>query len=504
MRFTTTEFLNIEKLLLDQDNYRFGVANNQEDCIDLIYQDSPDSFDNLLKDMVTNNIGDYLLVYVDENNQHIILDGNRRASILKIINDPSLAPSKKTREIIDNIDKKSLPFDLKRIGCFVSTNKEDILKTVYERHAAGKGLSRIHWSAFATAKFRYDSNIEDSTDWRAIAVLLHIISINDRANSYVKSQKFSFEVFKRLIRHAYVNNYIHFEVFNDEKMILNSESNFFDDAISLANTFLEIMQNNEVSLSRNKNYASEAFLTEYFNHKFKKVTTAKPPRKKRNKATPATTSINSHSEDPPKPQIIQESESLLIDIPTTSLDEISQSEETQTSNNIHSLQPLPEPQINLPFIEDTPKLEIMEPILLIDENADLINALNQLSIQKYSLLYKSLTQLNIKKHAIVAVIAVWSFLDSLPRVADWVGTDFTGYYNNHIKNLIGSKEQQTTVRHALTWLSNEGNCNKHSADYVTLDHKEFIKHFNNIQTFISKIITKVILPNKNVAKTGNF
>ncbi|MHA3052567.1 hypothetical protein [Acinetobacter sp. ANC 4640] len=473
MRFKTTKFFKVQDLTLDQENYRFGIANTQKECIELIYKDSPDSFENLLNDMITNNIGDYPLVYINPKNENIVLDGNRRVSILKIINDVSLAPSTKIKDIVEKIDKKSLPFDLNNIGCFVSRDKNEILKTVYERHAAGKGISRIHWSAFATAKFRYDSKIED-TDWRAIAILLHVISIDVKSNTFVNSPRFSFEVFKRLVRHGYNNGYIHFNVFNEDKMILNSESKYFDTTILLINEFIKSMDNNEVNLSRGDNYASDSFLKEYFAYKFSKITTEKPPRRRRKK-----------EEDKP----------ITYEVSSTSTDAqpVTQSQSKKNPNEIKTSS-LPASQSTLPFIEKKPKLEIPDIPSFIAESPELIGAINSLSVQKFSLLYQSLTQLNIRKHAIIAVVATWSFLDSLPRLANWNGTDFTAYYNNHIKSFTESKEQQTAIRHSLTWLSNEGNCNKHSGQYVTLDHKEFVKHFNNIQVFLSQVIIKSIKP----------
>lgn len=477
MRFNTTKFFKISELLLDQENYRFGLARTQKECIELIYRDGPSNFENLLNDILTNNIGDYPLVFTNENGENIVLDGNRRVSILKVINDPSLSPSKRITDIINKIDTSALPFNLNRIGCFVSKDKQEILKTVYERHAAGKGISRINWSAFATAKFRYDAKIDDA-DWRAIAILLHVIAIDKESNDCVQSPRFSFEVFKRLIRHAYINNYLHFEVFNDEKAILNSESSYFSKAVDVVKEFIKAIDNNEVGLSRGKNYASEAFLTEFFSYRFHKVTIEKPPKRRKKHAVEIIT-----------PTPVEEPKFPLKN-------PLSEPDQTKGKN--------PPPQILLPFIEPKPKLEIPDIPSLIEENSDLINALNQLSVHKFSLLYKSLTELNTKKHPIIAVVAAWSFLDSLPRLSGWVGTDFTGFYNNYTKTLGGTKEQQTAIRHALKWISDEGNCNKHSSQYVTLESKEFVKHFNNIQLFLSSIITQTIIPALNVSKVSDL
>ncbi|MDM1279058.1 hypothetical protein HXZ65_12475 [Acinetobacter indicus] len=487
MRFNETVFYSINDLKLDEENYRFGLAKNQQECIDLIYKDSPESFENLLNDIINNNIGDYPLVFINANNENIVLDGNRRVSVLKIINDPSLAPTKKLTEYLNSIDKDKLPFDLDKIGCFVSRDKQEILKTVYERHAAGRGISRIQWSAFATAKFRYDAEIEDN-DWRAISILLHLISIDEPANELIKKSNFSFEVFRRMIRHAYQNGYLHYEIFNEDKNVIIPDSEYLAKGLDLVRKIIKVIDNGEVGLSRGKNnYASDDYLTQYFTHHFIKMTEIKPPRKKRR---PKVSKITKPTSEPIS--AIEEPSNSNIEIGTNT----SEPEQNLTIESPVNI-PSPPPQMSLPLSGSTPILNIIEPPTLIDTNHQLIHALNKLSVQKFNLLYQSISQLNIKKHAILAVVATWAFLDSLPRVAGWTGTDFTSYYNNYIKNLIPPKESQADIRHSISWIFSEGNCNKHSSQYVTLDHKEFIKHFNNIQYFIAKIIEEKIIPEKN-------
>lgn len=518
MRFKDTVFFNIDDLLLDEENYRFGVAKNQRECIELIYKDSPESFENLLNDLIANNIGDYPLVYINSQNKNIVLDGNRRVSILKIIKDPKLAPNKKITDILANLDKKNLPFDLNKIGCFVSKNKHKILKTVYERHAAGKGISRIQWSAFATAKFRYDTEIKDN-DWRAIAILLYVISIDESINLLVKKPNFSFEVFRRMIRNAYLNGYIHFEIFNDEKNIIIPESEYLSSAIELIKKVVKAIDNGEVGLSRGKNYASDDFVSKYFLYHFDKITDVKPPRKKRKNLTlkPETNTSNTNlsTNNQVTHKLAQTNDSSVINIASITQGLSKEDLSDDKSADFDSMSAVPpsttgnhevgipnsdaSTQINLPLNDSIPTLEIVESSYFIESNPELINSLNKLSVQKFSLLYQSLIQLNIRKFPILAVIATWSFLDSLPRVGGWEGNDFTSYYNNHIKILIAQKELQTDVRHSISWLFLEGNCNKHSSKYITLDYKEFIKHFNNIQTFLSRIIDQKVMPKKSVA-----
>lgn len=378
MRFKETVFFEIEDLCLDEENYRFGFAKDQRECIELIYKDSPESFENLLNDIVANNIGDYPLVYINSKNQNIVLDGNRRVSILMIINDPTLAPSKKIADILAKIDKNSLPFDLKNIGCFVSKNKQEILKTVYERHAAGKGISRIQWSAFATAKFRYDAEIEDN-DWRAIAILLHVISIDEITNTLVKKPNFSFEVFRRMIRHAYSHGYIHFEIFNDEKNVIVSESDYLSSAIELIKNIVKAIDNSEVGLSRGKNYASDEFLSKYFLHHFDKITEVKPPRKKRkikpSKSEEKIADVDSVIDDQVKLHPTTTNSPNINSIPTRTENPLRDTTDPLNSVNFEqatiedNVVDIPEletsPQINLPFNGVAPVLEILNHLYLL-------------------------------------------------------------------------------------------------------------------------------------------
>lgn len=282
MRFKQTKFFSIDELILDENNYRFGFAESQQECINLIYESSPINFMNLLKDLINNNIGDYPLVY-ETAEKKVVYDGNRRISILKIINDPNLAPNESVKQAVLEIDKKLLPFNLKKIGCFVSNNIKDILDTVYERHAAGQGISRIDWSAIATAKFRYDQKIDD-TDWRATAILLYLESTDKEVQEFINSPLFYFETFKRLIRHAYNYGYLNFSIFDEDKALLNTEDQYFELSLQLVRKLLKNIEKKEIGLSRGKNYASKEFLTDFFNHHYQKVTQEKPPRKSKKRS----------------------------------------------------------------------------------------------------------------------------------------------------------------------------------------------------------------------------
>lgn len=460
MRFKETKFFSIDELLLDENNYRFGFSQSQQECINLIYNDSPQNFMNLLSDLINNNIGDYPLVYETSNNK-IVYDGNRRISILKIINNPNLAPNENVKEAILKIDKSLLPFNLKKIGCFVSKNKKEIFDTVYERHAAGHGISRIQWSAYATSKFRYDQKIDDH-DWRATAILLYLENVDEESQQFINSPLFFFETFKRLIRHAYNNGYLHFDIFNENKNVLNTEDHNFQLGLELGKNLLRKIKKQEVGLSRGKNYASKEFVTELFNHHYQKVTQDKPPKKTRK--SPRT--INADS--------------------TKRIPQIANVAFTETNKNSEFLLL---GQLDVPT--KIPKLNRINYDQKINQDSTMVEALNTLNVNKFIAIYKSLLKINPIEHPLLTVVGIWSFLDSLQcYLQPKSSSDFTSFFNSHLN--IENKEDRKLVKSFFEFFLHEGNFNKHNATYSSLNGKDICLKFNYLQPYIAKIINEKV------------
>lgn len=473
MRFKESYFYNIDELTLDEENYRFGFAKTQKECIELIYKDSPESFENLFKDLIVNNIGDYPLVHLDKKNNKIVFDGNRRISILKIINDPNLAPNEKIQNLAKNLNKSNLPFDLKNIGCFVSKNKDDILKTVYERHAAGQGISRINWSAFATAKFRLDRDIKDS-DWRATAILIYILGIDPISEEIARDPSFSFEVFKRLIRYAYINGYLHFDIFNNEKNVLHPESPFFNLGIILVKQLLINIKNREVSLSRGGNYASESFISTFFSHHYSKITSEKPPKNNITKKQPPK---NNHS------NIIEVSKNIPPD----------KNESTEQKNSEATFSLIPVSNQNNSTPKTISRLNKPNYAKKIEKNTHLVDAINNLNIVKFNTLYRSLLDIDVQIHPLLTVVGVWSLLDSLAHhLNPKLTSDFVSYFNGKLDTGNLGREEKKVIKAIFEWFLQEGNFNKHSGSYATINGLEICEKFNQIQIHIANVINKEV------------
>lgn len=470
MRFDSITSVKIVDIELDEKNYRFGMATSQQDCINKIYNHSPENFKKIMGDIAENDLGEHLLVYKNEK-KLTILDGNRRASILKILNNPELAPNESIKNLAKQL-RQNAKCDLNFVGAFVSENLEAISKTVYERHAATGGVGRIKWSAYANARFRYDIQQHGDSNWIAIALLLHFQNTNNKYNDFISDSHFSFETFTRVIRSAYQLGYIDHSIFDVSISALLPNTPAYKLALSFVETLLELLKNREISLSREGNYASakniELFLKQYFSI----VTTIKPPTLKNTRKKKELLPIIS---DQP-PQVSPPNNSIPAESLKKSVDELQG--ELLLGNN--QLQP-----VKL----DKPKFD--KKIL---KNDSLTLAINSLEVPKFNVLYKSLLTIDPTEHPLLTIVGIWSLLDSLARLDSSYSKDFAGYFKGKLQNYsFDNAEDSKSDKEILDWLSKEGNFTKHSNNYATFNGLEIAQKFNRIQSIIGFVVAEHIL-----------
>lgn len=469
MRFDSITSVKIADIELDEKNYRFGMATSQQDCINKIYNHSPENFKNIMEDIAANDLGEQLLVYKNKN-KLTILDGNRRASILKILNNPELSPNESIKNLAKHL-RQNAKCDLNFVGAFVSDNLEVISKTVYERHAASGGVGRIKWSAYANARFRYDTKQHGDSNWIAIALLLHFQNTNNKYNDFISDSQFSFETFTRVIRSAYQLGYIDHSIFDVTTSALLPNTTAYELTLSFVETLLELLKNREISLSREGNYASakniESFLEKYFSI----VTTIKPPslrNTRKMKEPPVAVSTS--------PKISPHNNNVQPENLKKTVDEL-QGELLLGNNKPQSIK------------LDKPKFD--KKIL---KNNLLTLAINSLEIPKFNALYKSLLTIDPTEHPLLTIVGIWSLLDSLARLDSSYSKDFSGYFKGKLQNYsFDNAEDAKSDKEILDWLSKEGNFTKHSNNYATFNGLEIAQKFNRIQNIIGFVVSEHIL-----------
>jgi len=139
-------FIELDKLKLDFQNPRLPIqTSNENDIIEWMLADA--SILELMLAIGQNNffIGEALLVIKDEGD-FIVLEGNRRLTALKLLNNPELATihKRKIKQILE--ETKERPKD---IPCIVFDTREEILKYLGYRHVTGIKS----WGILAKAKY---------------------------------------------------------------------------------------------------------------------------------------------------------------------------------------------------------------------------------------------------------------------------------------------------------------------------------------------------------------
>ncbi len=264
MRFDEIKNFSIDELGLDEGNYRFRIANDQRQCIEKIYSANNLNFKNMMTSIAEDDLGEPLLVYVDDNGNHIVSDGNRRVAALKVLHNPNLANNSLIAHAEKLIEKHSFNFD--KVQAQVSHNKSLILKTVYERHAAGKGKSRMDWPALARARFGYDNQTATDTDWKVIALIYEIERTDSSFEDFFDSTDYKHDVFSRIIPAAIKGGIIPKEVFSQKKVkkVNTSKKKKLEVTLTTCKKILNDIKQGVIGLSRDKGiYASADGVSKY-------------------------------------------------------------------------------------------------------------------------------------------------------------------------------------------------------------------------------------------------
>lgn len=140
------EFIQLNKLKLDFGNPRLPIqTSNENDILKWMLADA--SILELMLAIGENGffIGEALLV-IRENENFIVLEGNRRLTALKILNNPELATihKRKIAQVLDETSERPV-----NIPCIVFQTRGEILKYLGYRHVTGIKS----WGILAKAKY---------------------------------------------------------------------------------------------------------------------------------------------------------------------------------------------------------------------------------------------------------------------------------------------------------------------------------------------------------------
>lgn len=143
--------LSVSNLKLDKDNPRipdYVPKKNTKDILDYLFEN--EKIERLAKKIVDKGFISHDPIYVvKENENYVVVEGNRRVSALKCLLEPDLAPSAKSRRNMERM-KNILGEDvIEKIEVYVSPSRWDVQNILFELHAEGK----LQWSRQQKNKF---------------------------------------------------------------------------------------------------------------------------------------------------------------------------------------------------------------------------------------------------------------------------------------------------------------------------------------------------------------
>ncbi len=152
-----TENLDLKDLLLDERNPRLPttIGRKQEQMVQYIARTT--SISEIMLAIAENDFfpGEPLIAIPSTNGKYIVVEGNRRLTALKLLQDPSLVPkSRKIAEIAQEADYRPTV-----IPCVIFSNRSEVVNYLGYRHITGVK----QWEPLAKARY-IASYFDEQTD----------------------------------------------------------------------------------------------------------------------------------------------------------------------------------------------------------------------------------------------------------------------------------------------------------------------------------------------------
>lgn len=170
--------IKITNLFLDVENYRFEKQNSQLEAIVQMISDAKDKLYNLAEDILNvglNPVDIPLVIKGSEENQYIVVEGNRRLTSLKVLCNPDLIPDE-----FSSLRKKFVRLRAERsqnipssIDCKVCQDRTEADLWIKRKHAQGlNGIGVEQWNSQQKQRFD-EKTIGKTSDVIQVMTLLN-------------------------------------------------------------------------------------------------------------------------------------------------------------------------------------------------------------------------------------------------------------------------------------------------------------------------------------------
>lgn len=170
--------IKLTSLFVNTENYRFEPLTSQREAIDKMIENQEDKLYFLAVDIVTNGLSPVDLIMVtssEDINKYIVLEGNRRITSLKLLNNPALIGDKyaSLRKRFQKFQKEHLTEiqNIRNIDCAVFENPSEADIWIKRKHSGElNGIGTVTWNS--QQKQRFEEKIEGKS-----SIPLQILSL---------------------------------------------------------------------------------------------------------------------------------------------------------------------------------------------------------------------------------------------------------------------------------------------------------------------------------------
>lgn len=206
--------IKLTSLFINTENYRFEPLTSQKEAIDKMVEDQGDKLYHLVDDIVTNGLSPVDLIIVtpnEDNNKYIVLEGNRRITSLKLLNNPTIVDDKyaSLRKKFQKLQKEkpNAVSKLKNITCAVFENPTEADIWIKRKHSGElNGIGTVTWNAQQKQRFEEKTEGKSSIPLQIITLLKSQENVSDAIKDSLS--KLNITNLQRLMSDPYVREYL--------------------------------------------------------------------------------------------------------------------------------------------------------------------------------------------------------------------------------------------------------------------------------------------------------
>ena len=155
MAKTEKRTLSISELVVNSENPRFDPVKNQKEAINTMLQKEEKKIKKLTRDIIINGVSPLEnFAVISRKGKYLVLEGNRRVIVLKLLDDPKKAEDQKFREFFVSMKEKALVKIPTTIPCTIFENEDDSHHWVKLKHTGeNAGAGTVSWNSLQQDNF---------------------------------------------------------------------------------------------------------------------------------------------------------------------------------------------------------------------------------------------------------------------------------------------------------------------------------------------------------------